>query len=100
MNQRAIEKTELNKILALVSEYAVLEGSKTLLQNTSPSSELSETKNRLKLTEESRELLFIHGISKIESFPVFSDELERAKKGSSLSCGELLKTENLLLHFV
>ena len=96
MNQRAIEKTELNKILALVSEYAVLEGSKTLLQNTSPSSELSETKNRLKLTEESRELLFIHGISKIESFPVFSDELERAKKGSSLSCGELLKTENLL----
>ena len=96
MNQRAIEKTELNKILALVAEYAVLEGAKTLLKETAPSSALAETKNRLKLTEESRELLFMHGISKVEYFPPFSDELERAKKGSSLSCGELLKTENLL----
>lgn len=96
MNQRAIEKTELNKILALVSEFAVLEGAKALLKETQPTPELKETKNRLKQTEESRELLFIHGISKVEYFPPFLDELERAKKGSSLSCGELLKTENLL----
>ena len=96
MNQRAIEKTELNKILSLVAEYAVLEGSKELLENTEPASELLETKNRLRLTEESRELLFVRGVSKIEYFPPFSDELQRAKKNSALSCGELLKTENLL----
>lgn len=96
MNQRAIEKTELNKILALVAEYAVLEGSKQLLENTQPASELSETKKRLRLTEESRELLFVHGVSKIEYFPPFFDELQRAKKNSALSCGELLKAENLL----
>ena len=96
MNQRAIEKTELNKILALVAEYAVLEGSKELLEKTEPASELSETKKRLLLTQESRDLLFVHGISKIEYFPPFLDELERAKKNSALSCGELLKTENLL----
>ena len=96
MNQRAIEKTELNKILALVAEYAVLEGSKELLEHTEPASELSETKKRLRLTEESRELLFVHGVSKIEYFPPFSDELQRAKKNSALSCGELLKAENLL----
>lgn len=96
MNQRAIEKTELNKILSLVSEYAVLEGSKIMLEQTKPASELSETKKRLRLTEESRTLLFINGVSKIEYFPPFYDELERAKKNSALSCGELLKTENLL----
>ena len=96
MNQRAIEKTELNKILSLVAEFAVLEGSKELLEQTEPASELSETKKRLRLTEESRELLFVHGVSKIEYFPPFYDELERAKKNSALSCGELLKAENLL----
>ena len=96
MNQRAIEKTELNKILSLVSEFAVLDGSKELLKATQPASELAETKRRLKQTEESRDLLFTHGVSKIEYFPTFADELERAKKGSALSCGELLKVENLL----
>ena len=96
MNQRAIEKTELNKILSLVAEYAVLDGSKGMLEQTEPASELSETKKRLRLTEESRELLFTHGVSKIEYFSPFLDEIERAKKNSALSCGELLKTENLL----
>ncbi len=96
MNQRAIEKTELNKILSLVSEYAVLDGSKERLKNATPSSSLTETKRRLRQTEECRELLFSHGAAKIEYFPPFSDELERAKKGSALSCGELLKGESLL----
>ena len=41
-------------------------------------------------------MLFTHGISKIELFPAFADELGRAKKGSALTCGELLKAENLL----
>ena len=96
MNQRAIEKTELNKILLLVAEYAVTEGGKEKLRCLHPSSDVKETKQRLSLTEECLKLLFYHGISKVEYFQPFSDELERAKKGSALSCGELLKTENLL----
>lgn len=96
MNQKAIEKTELNKILALVSEYAVLEGGKRRLVNTQPTAELTEAKKRLKITGEARELLFVHGVSKIEYYPPFNDEIGRAKKGSALSCGELLKVENLL----
>ncbi len=96
MNQRAIEKTELNKILSLAAEYAVLEGGKQRLSTLQPSSDLKEVKRRLNMTEECITLLFIHGISKIESFPTFSDELGRAKKGSALTCGELLKAENLL----
>ena len=96
MNAKAIEKSELNKILSLTANYAVLDGSKIRLLETQPSSEFNEVKKRLKLTEESIKLLFMHGISKIEYFPTFSDEIERAQKGSALSCGELLKIENLL----
>ena len=96
MNQKAIEKTELNKILSIVSEYAVLEKSKERLLQTKPTANIGEAKKRLKQTEESKELLFIHGISKIEYFPTFSDEIQRSKKGSTLHCGELLKVENLL----
>ena len=96
MNQRAIEKTELNKILSLAAEYAVLEGGKQRLKTLQPSSDLKEAKRRLNMTEECVTLLFTHGISKIEPFPTFFDELGRAKKGSALTCGELLKAENLL----
>ncbi len=96
MNQRAIEKTELNKILTLVAEYAVLDGSKERLLSTHPADSVEETNRRLKMTEESMKLLFTHGVAKIERFEGFSDEIERAKKGSALSCGELLKAGSLL----
>ena len=96
MNQRAIEKTELNKILSLAAEYAVLEGGKARLQNATPTSDVGEVKKLLKCTEECIRLLFSHGIAKVEFFPAFTDELGRAAKGSALNCGELLKAENLL----
>ncbi len=96
MNQKAIERTELNKILALVANYAVLEGGKALLLQTQPTKEVKEAKKQLKITEECVTLLFTHGVSKIELFPPFSDEIGRAKKGSALSCGELLKIGALL----
>ena len=96
MNQRAIEKTELNKILSLAAEYATLEGGKEALKTLAPTTDPKETVYRLSVTEECLALLFTHGISKIEPFPAFTDELGRAKKGSALTCGELLKAENLL----
>ena len=96
MNQKAIEKTELNKILSLAAEYAVLEKSKEKLSQTHPTPNIGEAKKRLKQTEESKDLLFLHGITKIEYFPPFFDEIQRSKKGSTLHCGELLKVENLL----
>ena len=96
MNQKAIEKTELNKILSLVSDFAVLDGGKNKILERLPSSEIGEVKRRLSLTEEAIELLFHYGVSKIERFEPFTDELQRAKKGSTLSCAELLSLANLL----
>ncbi len=96
MNAHAIEKTELNKILSLTAQFATLEGGKQKLMDTLPTADLKEAKKRLKITEECIALLFQHGVAKVEFFPAFSDELVRAKKGSTLSCGELLKTQALL----
>ena len=96
MNRKAIEKTELNKILSLVAEYAVLDGSRERLKNLSPETDLSAAKKSLELTEECVKLLFTYGVGKIEYFPPFADELERAAKGSALSCGELLSACSLL----
>lgn len=96
MNAKAIEKTELNKILALAAEYAVLDGSKEKLRNALPASGLADVRRSLSLTDESMTLLFRYGVGKIEYFPECSDEIERAKKGSALSCGELLSVGNLL----
>lgn len=96
MNRKAIEKTELNKILSLVAEYAVLDGSRERLKSLSPETDLSAAKKSLDLTEECVKLLFTYGVGKIEYFPPFADELERAAKGSALSCGELLSACNLL----
>lgn len=96
MNRKAIEKTELNKILSMVAEYAVLDGSRERLKSLSPETDLSAAKKSLELTEECVKLLFTYGVGKIEYFPPFADELERAAKGSALSCGELLSACNLL----
>ncbi len=96
MNQRAIEKTELNKILCAVAEFAVTDGGKAKVKNLQPAVCVKDVNQSLKLTEESVALLFTHGLAKVEFFPSFDDEIERAQKGSTLSCGELLKAENLL----
>ena len=96
MNVKAIEKTELNKILGLAAEYATLEGGKARLQAMQPTPDVETAKERLKDTEEAVALLFTHGVSKVECFPVFYDEIDRAEKGSTLSCAELLKVGHLL----
>lgn len=96
MNETAIQKTELNKILALAASYAVLDESKIKLMQTRPAQTLGEAKLRLDETDEAVALLFSYGIAKVEYFSPFDDEIERAKKRSTLSCGELLKVGTLL----
>ncbi len=96
MNALAIEKTELNKILAQVSTYAATEGGKKSVLEKAPSSNLLEVKNKLKETGEGVKLLFDYGVSKVEYFAPFTDELQRAQKGASLTLGELLNVASLL----
>ena len=57
MNTSAIEKTELNKILSLVAEYAVLDGTKTTLSSFAPFNTVKDTELSLKKTKEAEKLL-------------------------------------------
>ncbi|MBQ9729759.1 MAG: endonuclease MutS2 [Clostridia bacterium] len=96
MNENATQKTELNKVLRLVSEYAVLEKSKQAILSLLPSGDLAEVNAALKKTAECTYLLFERGVYGVEHFPVLTDELERAKRGSTLSCVELTSVAKLL----
>lgn len=96
MDKKNTDKLELNKILSLVASYATLDGAKNLIESSVPSNDISEVRNSLKLTEEAYALLFRYGIGRIEYFPPFSDELQRASKNATLTCGELLACGNLL----
>ena len=86
----AFEKLEFPKILSAAANYAVLERGKELTMATLPADSLAEANASLALTEECVRLLFDYGVGKIEYFPPFGDEFERAAKGATLSERELL----------
>ncbi len=95
MNQ-AENRLELNKILALCAECAVLENTKASLLALEPSRAVEEVRDLLATTEECSVLLHRYGTGKVEYFPPSEDEIGRAAKGSALSCGELLGIAALL----
>lgn len=86
----SIQKLELDKILAAVASYCVLEGGRELVLSAEPKTELRSAKRLLDFTEEAGVLLFELGSGNVEYFPPLADAAERASKGASLSCGELL----------
>lgn len=96
MNSKSFEKLELNKILALCASYASLKMTSQRLAEVVPSADLGEVRIRLDITEECDKLLYYHGIGKIAQFGDVSDLLVRATKGSTLTCAELLKVNELM----
>ena len=93
---KILEKLELNKILTSAASFAVLEQTKRKLLAEIPQVETSEAEKLLDLTAEADAALFRYGVGRIEQFAPCEDELERAQKGASLSCGELLAVCALL----
>lgn len=87
---------EIEKILSAASEYAVLKNGKEIVKSILPSCDLSEVRQRLAVTKECDRLLFTFGFGKIEEFGEVEDNLIRAGKGSTLSCGEILEIAALL----
>ncbi len=90
------ERLELNKILAQVAAYAVLEESKQNLLSLEPTRDLTEGKRRLDYTEEAERLLFTLGAGRVEYFPPLYDLPRQAQKGASLTCSELIDCAKLL----
>lgn len=90
------ERLELNKILSACAEFAVLESAKERLSRIEPATDLKEVRELLATTEECSLLLYRYGAGKVEFFPDVEEQLRAAKKGSVLSCGELLAVAALL----
>ena len=96
MNEKSLEKLELNKILAACAEYAVLDAGKEEIAAIQPSSDLAEVRERLESCAEADKLLYRYGVGKVEYFPPVGGLIQRASKGSVLSMGELLDVNCLL----
>lgn len=96
MDSKSLERLELDKILLTASGYAVLEEGKQKLLECVPSTDIEEVRRLLDCTEECDKILYTYGTGKIEQFGDVKDNIERASKGSALSCAELLDTNALL----
>ena len=96
MITKTLNSLEYNKILALVSSYAVLEDSKTFILNSKPTFNFNDAKKLLDMTAEAYKLLYTHGVYGVTYFDKINDELEKSTKNSTLSFGELLKVAALL----
>ena len=90
------ESLELDKILSAAAAYAVLEGGKERLASFEPTSDIGEARRLLDLTEEASLLLLTLGAGRVLYYPPQGDALERAEKGATLSCTELLSAAALL----
>ncbi len=90
------ESLELDKILCAAAAYAVLEGGKERLARFEPTSDIAEARRLLDLTEEADLLLLTLGAGRVLYYPPQGDALERAEKGATLSCTELLSAAALL----
>ena len=94
--KKSEERLELDKILAAAAGYATLEEGRAAILACAPVSDLSAAKRLIDTTEEATLLLFELGAGGIEEFPPLGDMLERAEKGATLTCAELLACARLL----
>ena len=96
MNSKTFSSLEYSKILSLVSKFAVLKASKESIINTVIEPDYALCKYLQDKTSEAYKLLYTYGVSDIEFFDDLGDILTRVKKGSILSCSDLLKVARLL----
>ena len=96
MTEKTLKTLEYDKVLSLVSNYAILKGTKQRLLSLTPFSDIESVNVALKKTQEAYKLLFDYGVSGIEFFDEPSDEIERAEKGALLSLAELIRAARLL----
>ncbi len=94
--KRSEELLELDKILQSAASFAVLDAAKEAILALRPVHDLSAARRALDETEEASLLLFTLGAGRVEYFPPLGDALERAEKGATLSCAELLSAAKAL----
>ena len=96
MDDRSLRTLEYDKILELISRFAVLKETKRRISAFRPFSDIFKVRHALDETEEAYRLLFDYGVGGVEYFDEPGEEIERAEKGSLLKLGEILKVAGLL----
>lgn len=96
MENKNYQKLELDKILLSVSNFAVTDKGRLKILDTKPFKKVEEVRLLLDCTAECDKIMYTHGAGKVEFFGSVEDNIERASKGSALSCSELLDTNALL----
>lgn len=96
ISDKVLLALEFDKIQRLCAEHAVLERGKRAICEEKPTSDMEEANFLLKKTQEAYKLLFDYGVAGVDYFDELTDELNRAKRNSTLSMGELLRVARML----
>ncbi len=91
MNEKALRALEYNKILELLSQEASSQLGKEMVWELLPFTDRRLIEEALKETDEAVKLISFKGSLPIGSFYNINDYISLAKKGGSLSIGELLR---------
>lgn len=96
VSEKVLKALEYDKVLAVASEYAVLDASKKKLLDSVPYADFLSARIALDTTAEADKLLYTYAVSGVDFFDEITDELDRAQKGAVLSPAEILRVMRLL----
>ncbi len=96
ISEKTLKSLEFDKILKIVSGYAVLDSSKAAIENLKPTSDKREVAYLLKSTEEAFNLLYKYSLERVPYCVSVINAVSRAEKGATLNMRELLDIAALL----
>lgn len=96
ISEKTLKALEFDKILSILSGYAVLDRTKREILAFSPLSDFKEVSLLLDKTQEAYSLIYNYGVSGIFYFGDISDELQRVNAGGTLNNAELLRVADNL----
>ena len=96
ISEKTLKSLEFDKILKIVSGYAVLDSSKAAIENLKPTSDKREVTYLLKSTEEAFKLLYKYSLERVPYCVSVINAVSRAEKGATLNMKELLDIAALL----
>ena len=96
VSEKTLKSLEFDKILSNLSQYAVLDRTKSHINCFSPVSDFKEVSLLLDKTQEAYSLIYNHGVSGVFYFGDISDELQRVNAGGTLNNAELLRVADNL----
>ncbi|HZJ57977.1 MAG TPA: endonuclease MutS2 [Clostridia bacterium] len=91
MDQRTLRVLEYHKIIGLLEDFVLSELGKSAVGKLNPSSSFARIQKMLDETSQAHAIINHCGYSPMDIFPDISTILQKAKIGSVLSAGELLK---------